>query len=289
MLNEVVMKSPAKLNLHLGVHPKRVDGYHDIESIFQAIDFFDDLFVTKKGDDCSCTVEVTSMKLPIENTLTVAYKEFCAYTGVKKGVHVKLVKRIFSGAGLGGGSSNGATLIKALDVLFETKLSLGEKVKLAEKVGSDVPFFMYCGAAVVTGRGEIIRQIIPRNDLYFVIVMPDVHSSTKEAFQALDEYYEKNETSKFLSSHEVEDVYRMSAENWSFTNSFTDVLVKRYPQIGKALSCIKESGSVFTQMSGSGACVFGVFGNEEEAKRAYTQLSMEWTCRMARTYSISQM
>ncbi len=286
MLNEVIIKSPAKLNLHLKVYPKRTDGYHDIESIFQAIDFFDELHVAKSVTNGVCNVKTVSNKLPLENTLTVAYKEFCNFTGLKEGVDVQLTKRIFSGAGLGGGSSNGAALIEALDVLFKTDLRQGEKADIALKVGSDVPFFLVGGAAVVTGRGEFVRQIISRDDLYFVVIMPNIHSSTKDAFRYFDEQERKRETPQFIDLVTLEDVYLKPINDWSFDNSFTDLLVKQYACIGKALDCLNYHGAEFSQMSGSGAAVYGVFGNGEEAKRAYTKLSVEWTCVLARAYSI---
>ncbi len=287
MLKDVVIKSPAKLNLHLEVHKKRSDGYHELESIFQAIDFFDELLIRKTSTKCRCTVESSQITLPVENTLTVAYNAFCMHTGITSGIHVKLEKQIFSGAGLGGGSSNGAALIQGLDSLFETNLSLEDKLVLALKVGSDVPFFLYGGAAVVTGRGENVRSIESRNDLYFVIIMPNVHSSTKEAFKLFDEQVNMEKTSKFLTMQEVEDVYRMPVNNWSFINSFTELLVREYACIGDALKALKNAGATFSQMSGSGAAVYGVFDNEEDAKKAYTKLSIEWECRLAQTYSIT--
>ncbi len=285
MLNKVVVQSPAKLNLHLRVHPKRDDGYHDIESIFQAIDFFDDLIVTRTTEKVGCVIKTLLINLPSDNTLTVAYKEFCAHTGITEGIHVELTKRIFSGAGLGGGSSNGAYLIKALDTLFETKLSTEEKLQIALKVGSDVPFFINGGTSIVSGRGEIIRQIESRDDLYFVVIMPNVHSSTKVAFKCFDEYYEDVKTPQCLTLAEIEDVYRKPVSNWVFINSFTDLLVKQYPLIGKALEALNKSGATYSQLSGSGAAVYGVFNSEGEAKKAYTTLSVGWTCVLARAYS----
>ncbi len=286
MLDEVIIQSPAKLNLHLLVHPKRDDGYHDIESIFQAIDFFDELTLTKAAELATCKVETNSTELPQENTLTHAYREFCKYTGIETGVHVKLDKQIFSGAGLGGGSSDGAALIHALDVMFHCNLSIEDKLYLALKVGSDVPFFIQGGAAIVSGRGEKIRQIESRDDLHFVVIMPDVHSSTKEAFTAFDEQKDKEKTLALVTLHEAEDVYRGPVADWSFTNSFTDLLVKQHKCIGDALIALKNTGALFSQMSGSGAAVYGVFDNEEDAKKAYTKLSIEWECRLAKPYSI---
>ena len=283
MINEVIIKSPAKLNLHLKVFPKREDGYHDIESLFQAISLFDDVIVSKSNNNRRCRVNVTSIELPLENTLTVAYREFCSYTKITEGVDVRLNKQIFSGAGLGGGSSNGAAMITALDSLFDTKLTKEEKVAIGLKVGSDVPFFMYGGAAIVTGRGEFVRSIKMRDDLFFVVIMPNMHSSTKEAFVLFDEH--DDSSLNYLNLHGVEQTYMGSIDEWKFNNSFTNPLVKKYPIIGCALQDLIVNGADFTQMSGSGAAVYGVFKSEVIAKEAYTRLCKNWNCRLVRSYS----
>ncbi len=280
MLNEVSVTSFAKLNLHLRVLPKRDDGYHDIESLFQVIDLYDDISVAIVHGEIGCRIK-TEFDLPTPNTLTRAYDEYCEYTGIQYGVRVSLFKRIYSGAGLGGGSSNAAALIHALDVLFETKLSMAEKENIAIKVGSDVPFFLYGGAAIVTGRGEFVRSIKARDDLFFVIIKPNVHSSTKEAFSYFDEHIDKIKTLKVLTVDNIEDDYWKSVTSWSFANDFTDLLVKKFPCIGEAIKSLDMHGSLFTQMSGSGSTVFGVFDTEENAKRAYTQLCLEWECHLA--------
>ena len=283
MINEVIIKSPAKLNLHLRVFPKRSDGYHDIESLFQAVSLFDEVIVTKSVNDRKCMVNVTSIELPLENTLTVAYREFCSYTGITSGVDVRLIKQIFSGAGLGGGSSNGAAMITALDSLFDTKLTKDEKVAIGAKVGSDVPFFVYGGAAIVTGRGEFVRSVDMRNDLFFVVIMPDLHSSTKEAFALFDDY--DDSSSRYLNLPEVEQAYYEPVDEWTFSNSFTNPLVKKFPVIACALQDLTVNGADFAQMSGSGAAVYGVFKSEVIAEEAYTRLYKKWTCRLVRSFS----
>ena len=128
------IRAPAKLNLHLRVlsseESAREDGYHSIESVFQAVDLCDELTVEKKAGEPLCRIK-TDTALPAENTLTTAYGEFCNLTGIKEGVQVGLVKRIPSGAGLGGGSSDAASLLIVLDKLFETDLSLEQMMKAA--------------------------------------------------------------------------------------------------------------------------------------------------------------
>lgn len=288
MLHEVVINAPAKLNIHLKVLPKRADGFHNIESVFQAIDLCDRLVVKHTGSQFDCEVEVVNSKLPKENTLTSAYAGFCTLTGIREGIHIKISKHIPCGSGLGGGSSDGAALIQALDELFETQLAHMQKVELALKVGSDVPFFLSGGTAVVTGRGEFVREIGLRNDLFFVVIQPDVHSSTKDAFNLFDGRHTEDNTQAFPDLAQTENMYQMPVETWTFGNSFTELLAERYPPIEKALKSLRQCGAIFSQMSGTGSAVYGVFCSQEDAKNAHAQLCRLWKCCIARPYSINR-
>jgi 4-diphosphocytidyl-2-C-methyl-D-erythritol kinase len=199
---------------------------------------------------------------------------------------VRLEKRIPSGAGLGGGSSDAASFIKALDELFETRLDSGQFMRVAENVGSDVFFFLTCGeagAAVVTGRGECVRQIALRDDLFFVLVCPNVHSSTAEAYRLVDAHFKKareKSASEHPEAHllfaELESAYYASVQKWRFVNSFTEPVTRKYPQIADASADLKMAGSLYTQMSGSGSAVFGVFESSNAAVDAADALSKKW-------------
>jgi 4-diphosphocytidyl-2-C-methyl-D-erythritol kinase len=226
------------------------------------------------------------MMLPEFNTLTKAYEEFCAATGVCEDVTVRLEKRIPSGAGLGGGSSDAASFVKALDELFETHLDSGQFMRIAENVGSDVFFFLTCGesgAAVVTGRGECVRRIAPRDDLFFVLVCPNVHSSTADAYRLVDAHFAKAQemcvsghTEVYPSLAELENAYYADVQTWRFANSFTEPLTRKYPQIAEAIADLKQTGSLYTQMSGSGSAVFGVFESSSAAREATGILTKKW-------------
>ena len=289
MPNKMRIRAPAKLNLHLRVlsseESARKDGYHSIESVFQAVDLCDELTVEKKAGGPLCRIK-TDTALPAENTLTTAYGEFCNLTGIKEGVQVDLIKRIPSGAGLGGGSSDAASLLIVLDKLFETDLSLEQMMQAACRVGSDVAFFLSHGCAVVTGRGEFIREIGSRNDLYFVLVHPDVHSSTKEAYALLDERMNGSIPAEFPGVAELESIYRKPAAQWTFGNSFTEPLAETYPVIAAALKSLKAVGADFAQMTGSGSAVYGVFPSKKEAKSACSRLFGRWKCRVVQACNL---
>jgi 4-diphosphocytidyl-2-C-methyl-D-erythritol kinase len=276
MLKTVSVKAPAKINLYLKVMPKRADGYHSIESIFQKIPLFDDITVTKTDLLNTCSVQCKTMKLPIENTITGMYREFVKVTGISQGVSVDLVKRIPSGAGLGGGSSDAAYFLNALDIMFDTKLDVVTKHLLATKIGSDVPFFLGTECALVTGRGEIIQEIQVRKDLFFVLVIPEVNSSTKEAYALLDEWMAQHIEKSVLSIAEVKCMYANDVHKWTFTNTFSDSQIDHCAEIGKALSDVRLTGALFAEMSGSGSSVFGVYLSEKKAKAAADLLLHEW-------------
>ena len=274
MLSSVHELAPAKLNLTLKVLPKRVDDFHNIESIFQKIRLCDELTVTRSAS-AGCSLQVHGMELPAENTVQKAFSLFAEVAKIREGVSVDLVKHIPSGAGMGGGSSDAAALLRALNSLFSAGVPDEILVEIAGKVGSDVPFFLYGDCAVVSGRGEVVRPICGRRDLSFVVICPDVHSSTKEAYALVDEWYMNNSVSKvdWPSLDELEGIYNKSVGEWNFANSFTQPLINRYPEIQGALAAITASGADFADMTGSGSTVFGVFEAKEKAQDAYNRLA----------------
>lgn len=279
MLSSVHVTAPAKINLHLKVGEKRRDGFHDIESIFQMIPLYDELLMEMVDSSYTCQVDSPALVLPPENTITSAYKAFCAVTGIDRGIKVSLTKRIPSGAGLGGGSSDAAAVLRGLERLFDVSLSEAQLHDAASKIGSDVFFFLADSpdktVALVKGRGDVLSYIRPRGDLSFVLVCPGVHSSTAEAYSLVDNWNSGN-TAVFLPYEKLEAEYRLSAQKWTFGNSFTKPLVRKFPVIGQAIDDLHAQNADFVEMTGSGSVVFGVFASEKDAERAYTQLCQVW-------------
>lgn len=276
MLDVVRDCAPAKLNLHLEVYPKRSDGYHPIKSIFQTISLVDDLVVSLSGKSLSCVVECDAMQLPVENTLTKTYRLFCQISGVTAGVRVKLTKRIPSGAGLGGGSSDAATFLLILNKMFDYPLGLNQLEEIANLVGSDVLFFLSGGAAVVTGRGDIVEPIKPREDFCIVVVYPDVHCSTPESYGLVDEYFALGKTVNETALQDLEKMYYEPISEWRFLNTFTNPVATKFPVIFDVMKSLENLGADYVQMSGSGSTVFGVFSNFEVGKDACTNLKRFW-------------
>lgn len=276
MINSFTVRAPAKINIFLNVMPKRSDGYHGIESIFQKIPLFDELKVQEISESNVCCVECDDMQLPKKNTLTSIYDEFVTVTRSTKGVTVKLTKNIPDGAGLGGGSSDAASFLYALDTMFNTNLDKKTMHAIATKVGSDVSFFLGSDCALVTGRGEFVEEIPARRDLFFVLVTPEVHSSTKEAYDNLDEWLFYKKEKRFLNLEHVKDMYYNDVQKWTFFNTFTISQREHFPEISQVLAAVKMTKASFFEMSGSGSSVFGVYLSEKDAQNAYDLLSQKW-------------
>ncbi len=272
--------APCKINLHLRVFERRADGFHDIESVFQGISLGDELGVRTGADsglsDGECLVVSPRMELPPTNTLTRAVEEFRRETGISDGVRVDIEKLVPAGAGLGGGSSDAAALLRALDSLYGTGLAASRLAGMAARIGSDVPFFLAGGACLVRGRGEIIAPIPARTDLWGVLAMPEVHCSTAEAYGLFDRW----QTSSGARGREWPDfddlagVYAGPVSRWTaFYNGFTDPIEARYPRIREIREFLERSGAAFVSMTGSGSAVYALYSDPEGGKQVLAGLS----------------
>ena len=288
MEREISAWAYAKVNFGLRVLPKRADGFHGIESIFQTVDLYDELTLTTT-DEKGCVVHCSDMELPENNTLTKAYNAFCKVVRCEvPGVRVELKKGIPSGGGLGGGSSDAAALTRMLERLCNVRLSDSELDNIAAETGSDVFFFMHCdergrGCALVSGRGEVVKKIHGRDDLFLLLIFPEVSSSTKEAYALVDEALACGNVLISPEFDELELVYRRPPENWTFINTFTPVISAKYKDIGRAIEALRALGCEYAEMSGSGSTVFGIFSSRQEAESAVKELTGSWNCKLART------
>ncbi len=285
MFDSVTVLAPAKINLGLQVFSKREDGYHNLKSIFVTVGLFDELTVSPIVDRNTCIVECDKMRLPEQNTITLAYKAFCVLTGIDCGVKVSIKKRIPAGGGLGGGSSDASSFIQSVNNLFNTKLSIDSLSAIASKVGSDVFFFTYAlssnngkrfdcfepFAALVEGRGEKVHQINCRNDYSVLLVFPQVGVSTKIAYDLVDKRG-LCESEQFS----FEDMYKKPIGTWKFKNDFTVPVCEKFEEVSIALRKVKETGAAFADMSGSGSTVFGIYENRKLAENAKKQLEKKF-------------
>lgn len=294
------IEAPGKINLHLAVGNRRADGYHDLVSVFVSLGFGDTLaFTALEGD---FPRNFTALELtgpfsgaeglsPRENIVVRAAALFREKTGYDRPLRIALEKRIPPGGGLGGGSSDAASALLALDALAETCLGAGELAKIGEKLGSDVPFFLYGGAALVSGRGERVRPFeMPPGRLSVLLVNPGFSSGTAAAFAKLDEFRARNariaDSFGKLFGKECpagEDLIRFLGENpasWPYVNDFLPVL-REDKERGEAYKRIfrdlEGAGADFSGLSGSGSTCFGIFADKESAERAFDALFRSWS------------
>lgn len=278
MTDMMCISAPCKINLHLRVLEKRPDGFHDIESVFQLISLADELSVSIAGGIGSCEVVSPRMNLPQDNTITAAVDRFRSLTGVNEGLRIEVAKNVPSGAGLGGGSSDAAAVLLALDRMFGTRISVADMNAMAASIGSDVPFFLAGGAAVVEGRGERIKPIRGRDDLFGVLIWPGVASPTGSAYGLVDRWHSEgmDRDAQWIRVEDLERMYRNPVSDWTFRNSFTSPVESVFPVIREARMALRDCGAAYAEMSGSGSSVFGLFEDEKQAEKAQKTLSMRW-------------
>ena len=270
------VSAPAKINLFLKVLRRRSDGFHEIETFISPISLCDQIKIDKKkrGQGIEFSCDDPSVPRGGENLAVRAAKSFFAATKLKPAVSIELKKRIPQGAGLGGGSSDAATTLLALNQLFETRLSRDELAKLGSTIGSDVPFFIFESAAICKGRGEIVTPMKLKHKLSILLLKPGFSVSSAWAYSRWQDSREipgvSYEPQKFAGQTFVNDLERPVFEMFVFLAQLKMWLLKQ-PEVGAAL------------MSGSGSTVFAVLRPNIEvdllAKRVRKELDRElWTC-----------
>jgi len=279
--------APAKVNLSLRVLGTRPDGYHEIDTIFQAIDLADDVSVTLAGSGIRLDIEGPDLG-PLH--LNLAYRAaelLCAATGFDGGMRIRLTKHVPAGAGLGGGSSDGAAVLRCSCALIGLDTADARVASVARELGSDVPFFLGTSPlARGTGRGEVLEPFEPLPGADLVVVSPPVHVSTAAAYSALA-------VERRASGHgamRAPDAAGPPPRSWDDVaqrawNDFQPVIAEINPEIVRALEALEEAGARFALMSGSGSSVFGLFDSRARAEGVARALGEElgWPCRAGRT------
>ncbi|MDR1443531.1 MAG: 4-(cytidine 5'-diphospho)-2-C-methyl-D-erythritol kinase [Treponema sp.] len=277
-MRRIKVPSPCKINLHLSVGERRADGYHDLESIFQALDFGDTLSLELAGQDGVCELFPGSPLLravpPGENIVCRAVSLFRRRTGFDRGIRAGLEKRVPLGGGLGGGSSNAAAALGALNILAGTALPPAELRDMALSLGSDVPFFLAGGTAWVSGRGERIFPLESLPPWPVVLVNPGFPSPTAEAFRRLDS--RRGGASRGPGGRPGREALTgaLSAGpgDWPFWNDFFPALAEGPGEEAAAyrriISALRDAGAVFTGLSGAGSTCFGIFTDGGDAEKA---------------------
>jgi len=256
----VRLPSYAKINLGLIVKGRRSDGFHDIETILQQISLKDDIQLTLRPQQ-DITLRTNDKTLPTDETnlCVQAARSLQQESGFTAGVEIELHKRIPVGAGLGGGSSNAAVVLLGLNKLLNLGFSQAELEALAAKIGSDVPFFIRGGCALATGRGEKLESIdLHLQQKRIVVIFPEIHISTKWAYENLNLSLTKSKKNLIISSFKdriINDVDFFAG----LQNDFEGPVFARYPVLAQAKYLLYERGAEHVSLSGSGSAMFAIF------------------------------
>lgn len=256
----------AKLNLTLDVLGKREDGYHDLKSVMQTISVRDDVEIdigTGKPWCLHCSVE--GIPTDERNLAWKAAKVYCdAMQKDPNGLEIRITKRIPSGAGMGGGSADAAAVLRALNRHYGEPLSIMALAELGAQVGSDVPFCVLCGTAMVEGRGERLRKLPDMPDCIFVVVKPEFSVSTPELYQKIDEVAiaKRPDNQAIESALLAGDLLKVCH---NLCNVFDPVVTEEHLELNYIKSLFHQYGAVGYQMTGSGSAVFAVVSEFEVA------------------------
>ncbi len=265
----VTLRSPAKLNLYLKVLRKRPDGYHDLETLFERIDLFDDLTFkpNRLGDiriHCRHRHVPCGPKNLIYQVALLLKRKF----QVKEGVDVTIDKRIPVAAGLAGGSSNAATTLKGLNDLWQLKLSRADLIALAKEVGSDVPFFLHdCSWGLGCSRGDDIQKIKLRTKLWHILVVPSIKMYSREVFARLNLQLTKpgddvNILIRYLKDKNINRVKTL------LCNDLENSILEIRSSLGKIMERLRAYREVEgVSFSGSGPAIFGLVQSKQQAEK----------------------
>jgi 4-diphosphocytidyl-2-C-methyl-D-erythritol kinase len=283
MIRRFSVSPAAKINLHLEILGRRLDGYHELRTLYQSIDLRDRLTVEETQDGVF-DLEVKpdgAVTAGDDNLVLKAARLVKRETGCGFGARFVLEKRIPVEGGLGGGSANAAAALVLLNRLWGCGFDLAALDNLAGQLGSDVPFFLHGGLALGSGRGDEILELSDFEAFPVVVTVPGVKVPTSEAFARSDQR---------LTSHRQEGTLDALAAglrgrfDWrEMTNEFEVTVLDGWPEVGEGLRKLRSHDPVYAALSGSGAASFAVFENSEAARQAAAGLPANWFVHVGTT------
>ena len=258
-MDSLKLNCPAKLNLNLSVLSKRTDGMHEIKTQFQLINLFDEMSI-KRTSSKSISVK-TNLRTSIDgeqNIVFDAVRSLSNYIGKEIYCDIEIVKNIPLGGGLGGGSSNAAAALIGINFLFKLGLSFSELMKLGKKLGADVPFFIFGKNAHASGIGEKLSEEIKHSNKKYLLLFPQVHSSTEELFSEWDNL-SKNSQESILMKEE---------------NSFLPIFLEKNQDIKKIFNELNKNNSF--KLSGTGSTIFCAYNDINEIEKTLKKIPTKW-------------
>lgn len=273
-MDKISVKSIAKINFGLRILSKREDGFHNLQTLFLPIKGLYDNISFEKSEKLNFNSNISLLN-DDSNLIIKAVQLLGNKLGQKLNVKIDLLKQIPIGAGLGGGSSNAASTLLALNKLFNLNLSNNELIIFALKLGSDVPFFINPIHSIATSRGEVLNAIDLNLNKYILLVNPGIHISTKEAFSNIKNITSfKTDYKGILLNGSIDFA---KAKNVIF-NDFEDYVFCKFPEIAAIKETLIKNGAIFAQMSGTGSTVYGIFDNFETGNSAAELFPKNYFC-----------
>ncbi len=268
----VTVLAPAKLNLSLDVVGTLPNGYHDLDMVMQTIDLYERLEL-RRSQYLNLRMPGSFVPVNDKNTAVKAAIAFFNYTGLLAGVDITIHKKVPVRAGMAGGSADAAGVLVGLNELYGARLSMSELCAIGAGIGADVPFALMGGTCRVRGVGDLIKPLPPCPDCWFVVVMPSVGISTPEAFQRYDQmgspvHPDCDKQEAAVRADDLSGVCAAAGNALEHCSGATET-----PSI---CALLNENGALTSLMTGSGAAVFGVFEQEEQAKAAADALRGEY-------------
>lgn len=270
MKKELTIKCPAKVNLSLDVTSRREDGYHNLEMIMHTIKLFDTLTVICENSEKTEITISSNLSYVPNDERNLCYKSaqlFFDETGLSAKVHIDANKKIPVGAGLGGGSSDAAGTLTALNKLMGNPLSQDKLAEISKNIGADVPFFIYGGCMLAEGIGEILTPLPQLEGVTFLIAKPNFGVSTPWVYKnlVLDSNTPHPNTKAVIEAIKANDLAALAKHAG---NTLEFVTLKQYSEINRYKELMTKNGAVYSLMSGSGSAVFGIYDTPEKAKKA---------------------
>lgn len=263
-MKSVVYKAHPKINLTLDVINKRADGYHNLKMIMQSLEFYDEIEIVKKGTGISIHTNLKYLPCDRRNIAYKAAEIFCSKYGITDGIAINLEKRIPVCAGLAGGSTDAAAVLKGLNKLYQIGATLEELSELGIRLGADVPYCLYGKLALCEGIGEIITPLNKIDSVYVCLSKPDFSVSTAEIFKCINvrNIINHPDTNGMIDSINNNDIKGITLRMY---NVLEEITARKHKVIKKIESRMLDIGASGTIMSGSGPTVFGVFSSEQKA------------------------
>jgi 4-diphosphocytidyl-2-C-methyl-D-erythritol kinase len=275
-VSSVCLTAPAKVNLILRVLDRRPDGYHNLWSLMQTVGLGDRLSIrlNREHGEIRLRCEVPGLPTDGRNLIVKAAGALRTAAGRTDGLDIDLQKAIPMGGGLGGGSSDAATTLLAVNQVLGLNWSRAKLAELSVPLGSDVPFFLYAPTAVISGKGETVTPVTVKGSRWLVLVNPGFGVNTGWAYQRLAE--RRKGIRPLSPAHER--MARGGTLSWDdvipqMENDFEEALAESHPQLAELKQEIRQTGAEAALLSGSGATVFGLFVDESGARRAVSILS----------------